>query len=88
MDENTGSTDRTKAGVEVDLHLHTTASDGSATPRQVVREAERRGIRVLAIADHDSVGGVKEAMQAGDARINDDGALPKRFKGPVMEAGR
>jgi predicted metal-dependent phosphoesterase TrpH len=58
----------TKSKFEVDLHLHTTASDGSATPLQVIQEAHHRGIRVLAVADHDTVGGVRDAVEAGTAR--------------------
>jgi predicted metal-dependent phosphoesterase TrpH len=46
----------------VDLHSHTTASDGTYTPRQLVQEAGRRGLRVLAITDHDSTEGLAEAL--------------------------
>jgi predicted metal-dependent phosphoesterase TrpH len=46
----------------VDLHSHTTASDGTYTPRELVQEAARRGLRVLAITDHDSTEGLAEAM--------------------------
>ena len=50
---------------EVDCHLHTTASDGAWSPRRVVEEAHRRGLRVIAITDHDRVSGVPEALEAG-----------------------
>lgn len=46
----------------VDLHSHTTASDGTLTPAELVREAARRGLRVLAVTDHDSTEGLAEAM--------------------------
>ena len=46
----------------VDLHSHTTASDGTLTPRQLVRAAVGRGVRVLAITDHDSTDGLPEAL--------------------------
>ncbi|HEV8587207.1 MAG TPA: PHP domain-containing protein [Methylomirabilota bacterium] len=46
----------------VDLHSHTTASDGTLTPRELVSAAARRGVRVLAITDHDSTDGLAEAM--------------------------
>ena len=46
----------------VDLHSHTTASDGSLTPAELVQEAARRGVRVLAITDHDSTEGLAEAF--------------------------
>ncbi len=46
----------------VDLHSHTTASDGTLSATELVREAARRGVRVLAITDHDSTDGLGEAM--------------------------
>ncbi len=46
----------------VDLHSHTTASDGALTPRELVREAVKRGLRVVAITDHDSTSGLAEAF--------------------------
>src|SRR5215472_4599428 len=46
----------------VDLHTHTTASDGTYTARELVREAAQRGLRVLAITDHDSTDGLVEAL--------------------------
>ena len=49
-------------GGAVDLHSHTTASDGTLAPRALVRLAARHGVRVLAVTDHDSTGGVREAM--------------------------
>ncbi len=48
-----------------DLHIHTTASDGTFSPRRVVREAAKRGIHTIAITDHDTVQGIPEAIQAG-----------------------
>lgn len=51
---------------DVDLQVHTTASDGTYTPAKVVELAARKGIRVLAVTDHDSVLGVAEAMAAGE----------------------
>src|SRR2546425_9792423 len=47
----------------VDLHSHTTASDGARSPRELVRLAARHGVRVLAVTDHDSTGGLAEAME-------------------------
>ena len=46
----------------VDLHSHTTASDGALEPRELVREAARHGVRVLAITDHDSTEALAEAF--------------------------
>ena len=50
----------------VDLHLHTTWSDGRWEPRRVVEEAAARGLAAIAITDHDVVGGLAEAQQAAD----------------------
>jgi predicted metal-dependent phosphoesterase TrpH len=47
----------------VDLHTHTIASDGTLRPRELVAEAARRGVRVLAITDHDSTEGLAEAIE-------------------------
>jgi 3',5'-nucleoside bisphosphate phosphatase len=46
----------------VDLHSHTTASDGALSPRELVRLAARQRVRVLAVTDHDSTSGLPEAM--------------------------
>jgi len=48
----------------VDLHLHTTVSDGALRPAELVRAAAAAGIQTIAITDHDSVDGVKEAERA------------------------
>jgi len=47
--------------VRLDLHVHTTASDGLWTPARVVQEALSRGLRYLAITDHETTQGVLEA---------------------------
>jgi hypothetical protein len=46
----------------VDLHAHTTASDGALSPRELVRLAARHGVRVLAVTDHDSTDGLADAF--------------------------
>jgi predicted metal-dependent phosphoesterase TrpH len=46
----------------VDLHVHSTASDGTLTPEEIVRKAVALGLYALAIADHDTVAGVRPAM--------------------------
>jgi len=48
-----------------DLHTHSYYSDGKLTPAQVVREAKKAGVKILALTDHNSVGGVKEAIVEG-----------------------
>jgi len=50
-------------GGRVDLHTHTTASDGTLPPRELVRKAVAHGVRVLAITDHDSTDGLAEARE-------------------------
>jgi hypothetical protein len=52
--------------VKADLHVHSTASDGTVRPRDLVALALERGLSVLAIADHDSVEGLAEAQQAAE----------------------
>lgn len=49
----------------VDLHTHSTASDGQYAPSELVELAKKRGIEVLALTDHDNIDGVDEAMEAG-----------------------
>lgn len=46
----------------IDLHLHTTYSDGMLTPREVVTSALSQGVTLLAITDHDEVGGILQAQ--------------------------
>ncbi|MBE7026129.1 MAG: PHP domain-containing protein [Ruminococcaceae bacterium] len=48
----------------IDLHTHTTASDGAMEPGELVRYAEECGLSAVAITDHDSVGGLEEARTA------------------------
>ncbi len=49
-----------------DLHTHTTYSDGVNSPCQLVRLAYEKGLRALAITDHDSVNGLPEAMECAE----------------------
>lgn len=48
----------------IDLHLHSTNSDGSDTPEQLVRRGRRLGLRAIALTDHDNMGGVPEFLEA------------------------
>lgn len=52
----------------IDLHLHSTASDGECLPARVVARAAELGLSVIALTDHDSVCGVPEAVGEGKAR--------------------
>ncbi len=49
----------------VDLHLHSTFSDGVLTPTELVVEAAALGLRAIALADHDNMDGIPEALAAG-----------------------
>ena len=53
--------------VRVDLHSHTTASDGRTPPRDLVRLARASGVDVLAVTDHDTVEAVEECLDEGRA---------------------
>lgn len=54
--------------MRIDLHTHTTASDGLLTPEQLIEKAREAGVQVLAVCDHDSTDGLNAAMAAG-ARV-------------------
>jgi predicted metal-dependent phosphoesterase TrpH len=57
----------------IDLHTHSTASDGSLSPARLVALAAEQGLTALALTDHDSVGGLEEAAAAAAS------AAPLRF---------
>lgn len=50
----------------IDLHVHTTASDGSFTPTQTVELAKKAGLVAMAVTDHDTVDGIDEAISAAN----------------------
>lgn len=52
----------TQESLVIDLHLHTTASDGTLPPQEVVKEAARVGAKIIAFTDHDTLDGVWEAQ--------------------------
>jgi predicted metal-dependent phosphoesterase TrpH len=51
---------------QVDLHLHTLASDGRLTPTELVRLAARQGLQTIAVTDHDTTEGLAEAFKAAE----------------------
>lgn len=53
-----------KEGVRIDLHTHSTASDGTDTPAELVRNAAAAGLDVVAITDHDTTAGWSAAVDA------------------------
>jgi 3',5'-nucleoside bisphosphate phosphatase len=52
--------------MKLDLHLHSTASDGRLNPEELVRKAAQTGLAVISITDHDSVGGIAPALKAAE----------------------
>ena len=50
----------------IDLHTHSTKSDGTYTPTELVHYAARKGLSAIALTDHDTIDGVEEAMKAAD----------------------
>jgi 3',5'-nucleoside bisphosphate phosphatase len=49
----------------IDLHTHSTASDGTLTPAQLVRAAQAAGLEALALTDHDTAAGLPQALEEG-----------------------
>ena len=49
----------------IDLHIHSSASDGTLSPGEILETACSQNLRAIAITDHDSIDGAKEAFQAG-----------------------
>lgn len=52
--------------MKADLHIHTTASDGTWTPQELVKEAVQEGLGALAVTDHDSVANVAETQRLAE----------------------
>jgi predicted metal-dependent phosphoesterase TrpH len=50
----------------IDLHTHSTASDGSLSPQALVEEASRRGLTAIALTDHDTIKGLSEAQKTAE----------------------
>src|SRR4029078_12097948 len=49
-----------------DLHMHTNFGDGTASPQRVLDEARKRGLRVIAVTDHDHLEGAKRVQEILD----------------------
>ena len=62
--ESRGEKQRKKEPGPVDLHVHSTASDGSLTPSELVSLAVKNGLSAIALTDHDTVSGIDEALTA------------------------
>ena len=52
--------------MRIDLHVHSSASDGVFSPAEVVRKAHANGVEVMALTDHDTVSGLKEARKEAE----------------------
>jgi len=52
----------------IDLQCHTTASDGALAPKELVELALKKGLKAVAITDHDSVNGLEEALNAAKGK--------------------
>lgn len=61
-----GATSPDVSSVYVDLHSHSTASDGAVAPQQVVEAAKAAGLGAIALTDHDTVNGVEIARVTGE----------------------
>jgi len=68
----------------VDLHSHTTCSDGRVAPRDLVRLAKAQGVHILAVTDHDSVEAIPDCLEEGKAqgvRVIPGIEMSSRFEG-------
>ncbi|HNZ87687.1 MAG TPA: PHP domain-containing protein, partial [Methanofastidiosum sp.] len=52
--------------MKVDLHVHTTASDGLLSPTEIINKAKESNLDTIAIADHDTIDGITEGMEAAE----------------------
>lgn len=57
-----------RPAVFIDLHVHSHYSDGALSPESLIARAEANGLGAIALADHDSVAGIMEAVDAGKKR--------------------
>lgn len=70
--------------MRIDLHLHSTASDGSLTPGALAQAAAAGGLDVIALTDHDTVSGVADASRAAAASLH---VIPGIEVSTTFEAG-
>jgi predicted metal-dependent phosphoesterase TrpH len=72
--------------LSIDLHVHSTASDGVLAPEALVADANQLGLRAIALTDHDSVEGVAAALKAGIR--HDVAVVPAVELSATVEDGR
>ncbi len=56
----------------IDLHTHSTRSDGTLTPTELIRYAAQKGLAAIALTDHDTIDGIEEAVQAARSLSSQD----------------
>ena len=56
----------------IDLHTHSTRSDGTLTPAELIRYAAQKGLAAIALTDHDTIDGIEEAVQAARSLSSQD----------------
>lgn len=54
--------------MQIDLHIHTTYSDGEKTPRQILDICEKKNMKIISITDHNNINGVKEAIRINSSK--------------------
>ena len=75
---------------EIDLHTHSTASDGTLSPRQIVELAKETGLKAISITDHDTVSAFEEAFAAGKelgVEVISGIEISTKYLGPVHILG-
>ena len=70
----------------VDLHMHSTASDGLFSPRELVDKADLNGVKLLALTDHDTLSGLSD-MQSAVAAVNQRRAASSERSSDDAQAG-
>lgn len=63
------NTDKSEFGKTIDLHIHSSFSDGKLTPEQLSRDAEAKGLRYYAIADHNTVDAYKKTSLKNNEKV-------------------
>ena len=71
----------------IDMHLHTTASDGSCTPSEVCQLAIDQNLAAIAITDHDTVDGVAEAISYAEKHNDSLATPPSKYSTPSISYG-
>lgn len=71
-----------------DLHVHSSFSDGLYAPEELAAQAARRGIRLLALCDHDTVAGLEPMKQAAAASVTPDGQRLRFIPSTELSAGQ